>query len=83
MSRLFALVLCGLLAAGCGAETAGRSPEAGPADTVAYLDPGSEFPRLLYDHGVASLNDRCPVRRAKLNPKVPPTFVNGRPIGFC
>jgi len=47
--------------------------------------PGTEekLPRLRYADGQISLNDRCPVRHAKLNPKMAPVYVNGKPIGFC
>jgi hypothetical protein len=47
--------------------------------------PGTEekFPRLRFADGQISLNDRCPVRHAKLNPKMAPVYVNGKPIGFC
>lgn len=47
--------------------------------------PGTDekFPRLRYADGQISLNDRCPVRHAKLNPKMAPVYVNGKPIGFC
>ncbi len=42
------------------------------------------FPRIRYfDTGLVSLNDRCPVRKTPLNPKMPPVYVNGLPIGFC
>jgi len=75
----------GLVAAGCGSgkpasETA--SNMAG-ADTVAYVDPAAELSPLRYVPDVVSLNDRCPVRKGRLNRNVPPTFVNGRAIGFC
>jgi hypothetical protein len=47
--------------------------------------PGTDekFPRLRSADGQISLNDRCPVRHAKLNPKMAPVYVNGKPIGFC
>ncbi len=47
--------------------------------------PGVEekYPRLRYADGQISLNDRCPVRHVKLNPKMPPVYLNGKPIGFC
>lgn len=69
-----------LLAAGCGKE----KPESGmdllPA---AYTDTTAEFPHLRYRGGQESLNDRCPVRKAKLNLRLPPVYVNGHPVGFC
>ena len=50
---------------------------------AAYTDSTVEFPQLRFTNGASSLNDRCPVRKAKLNRKLAPLFVNGRPIGFC
>jgi hypothetical protein len=41
------------------------------------------FPRLVYPDGLVSLNDRCPVRKVELNPRMPPVYVNGQPVGFC
>ena len=44
----------------------------------------SLFPRIAYfDGALVSVNDRCAVRKVKLNPKMPPAYVNGRPVGFC
>lgn len=43
----------------------------------------NRFPHLLMQDGQMSLNDRCPVRKIGLNRRLPPLFVNGRPIGFC
>ena len=42
-----------------------------------------KFPRLKYADSLESLNDRCIVRKNKLNPKMRPVYVNGRPVGFC
>lgn len=41
------------------------------------------FPHLLMTDGRITLNDRCPVRKAILNKRLPALFVNGRPLGFC
>ena len=38
---------------------------------------------LMFADAQVSLNDRCIVRKARLNPRMPPMYVNGRPIGFC
>lgn len=46
-----------------------------PEDSLSHL-------RYLAD-GQTSLNDRCAVRKVRLNPKMPPLYVNGRPVGFC
>lgn len=48
---------------------------------VPATDPA--FPRLKYADSLTSLNDRCIVSQAKLNPKMVPLYVNGMPIGFC
>jgi len=55
------------------------------ADTgaVAYDVEAAEFPRIQFGDGQLSLNDRCIVRQVKLNLRMPPIYVNGRPIGFC
>jgi hypothetical protein len=48
------------------------------------VQPADSFPLVRYFEGnLLSLNDRCAVRKVKLNPKMPPVYVNGRPIGFC
>ena len=57
-------------------------PQNGSAQRyVPTQDP--EHPLLKYADSLTSLNDRCAVRKAKLNPKVRPVYVNGQPIGFC
>ena len=50
---------------------------------AAYSDTTLEFPHLRFTNQTLSLNDRCPVRKAKLNERLAPLFVNGQPIGFC
>jgi YHS domain-containing protein len=42
-----------------------------------------EFPKIKYADSLESLNDRCVVKKNKLNLKVRPVYVNWRPIGFC
>jgi hypothetical protein len=44
--------------------------------------PGSERWLLRWGQDVTA-NDQCPVRKARLNTKMPPVWVNGRAIGFC
>ena len=75
------LVLVALIGAGCGG--AEETPAVLQAAVAQYVDPDAEFPRLRFVDGQISLNDRCPVRRSKLNRRLPPIRVNGRPIGFC
>ena len=48
-----------------------------------YVDPSDSLPRIRYNDGQVSLNDRCPVRKVRLNLLLEPLYVNGRPIGFC
>jgi len=49
-----------------------------------YMSETDSLPRLRFrDDGQVSLNDRCAVRQVKLNPKMQPAYVNGRPVGFC
>ena len=48
-----------------------------------FDDPTAEKPRIRWGDGPTSLNDRCIVRKNKLNLRMPPIFVNGRAIGFC
>ena len=49
-----------------------------------FVNEEDSLPRLrFFESGLVSLNDRCPVLRVRLNPKMPPAWVNGRPIGFC
>jgi hypothetical protein len=49
-----------------------------------YVSPGDSLPRLRYfEDNQVSLNDRCAVRKVRLNPKMSPVYVNGQPIGFC
>ena len=41
-------------------------------------------PRLRYRDGQVSRNESCAIRLPnKLNPAIPPMYVNGSPIGFC
>jgi len=49
-----------------------------------YVNPQDSLPRVRYfETNLVSLNDRCAVRKVKLNTKMPPVYVNGRPVGFC
>lgn len=57
-----------------------------PTDSGAFYIPTSDplHPRVHYAEGQDSLNDSCIVLTGnKLSRRVPPAFVNGRPIGFC
>jgi len=49
-----------------------------------FVAPADSFPRVRYfESDKITLNDRCPVRKVPLNPKMTPVYVNGLPIGFC
>lgn len=57
-------------------------PLAGRAQRpVPTSDP--KLPRIKYADSLTSLNNRCMVRKGKLNPKVRPVYVNQQPVGFC
>lgn len=77
---------------GCSERAVSHIPENRP---LAYVDAdGSHesssidtlrnpMPHLRFADGQVSLNDRCPVRLAPLNVRLPGLYVNGRPVGFC
>ncbi len=73
------VIALAVLSINCSEQKAALVKDTG---TVAYAD-SSEFPRLIFADGQTSMNDRCMVRMAKLNRKMPPIYVNGRPVGFC
>jgi hypothetical protein len=77
--------LIALIAAfGCTGEKEEAEEPASYAAVGELLAPADSFPLVRYfDGDLVSLNDRCAVRKIKLNPKMPPVYVNGRPIGFC
>lgn len=69
--------MCAIAWAGlCVLPLAGRAQRRVPT-----ADP--EHPRIKYADSLISLNDRCMVRKSKLNPKVRPVYVNRQPVGFC
>lgn len=77
MSNAFP-ALVALFALGCAAE-----PKQGDG-VFAVTSTNPDRPRLRYLDGQLSLNSTCMIRLGnKLNPKVPPVFVNGAPLGFC
>ncbi len=48
------------------------------------ISPEDSFPRLRYfETNLVTINDRCAVRKTRLNPKMPAVYVNGQPVGFC
>jgi hypothetical protein len=62
-----------------------RPPRPLDDDGVAYvLGPNPSYARVRYVDGQVSLNESCAIRvENKLSRKIPPVYVNGRPIGFC
>jgi hypothetical protein len=49
-----------------------------------YVNAADSLPHIRYfDGDQVSLNDRCPVRKVRMNRSMPPAYVNGRPVGFC
>jgi len=42
-----------------------------------------EFPRVVQPDSLVTLNDRCIVRKKKLETSIRPVYVNLHPIGFC
>ena len=75
-------------AAAEGAGEAGMDPGLPRPAGVAGFEPRyaggtAEFPRIEFEAGLVSINDRCPPCGRKLGLKMPPIHVNGRPVGFC
>ncbi len=49
-----------------------------------FVTPSDSLPHLrFFADGKVTLNDRCPVRRVRLNPKMGASYVNNQPVGFC
>jgi len=49
-----------------------------------FIQPEDSLPRMRYfETGLVGVSDRCAVRKVRLNPKMPPVYVNGHPVGFC
>lgn len=75
-----AICAAGLLA--LAACTSGPELTGDGVFALASADP--KHPRLRYADGQVSLNDSCMIKLGnKLNPKVPPFYLNGSPVGFC
>lgn len=60
----------------------GFHPSTAAGQRFVATDP-VEHPRMSYGDTLISLNDRCPVRLAKLNPTMHPIYVNRQPVAFC
>ena len=85
MRRIRPEILVAITAIGWfGACAERQEPQLVPAIMkVDFADTDTLFPRLRFGDGQISLNDRCIVTQKKLNRRLPPIYVNGRPIGFC
>ena len=90
MNRTTAFFIAMAASAGMVGFACSKKQEAQKAPEKDYMvmgelvSPEDSMPRVRYfDDGQVSLNDRCAVRKVKLNPKMPPVYVNGQPIGFC
>lgn len=66
-----------------GESGEGEVATAGRLARLEYASETDTLPRIRFTDGLVSLNDRCMVRRVKLNAKVPPVYVSGQPVGFC
>jgi hypothetical protein len=90
-STVFLIALAAFLGAlgfACSKEKESASQEDEPPKEYMvmgeFVNPQDTLPRVrYYDSDLVSLNDRCAVRKIKLNIKMPPVYVNGQPIGFC
>lgn len=74
------------VASACSKKEAAKTEEPAKDYVVMgeFVNPQDTLPRLRYfEDNQVSLNDRCAVRKVKLNPKMPPVYVNGQPVGFC
>jgi hypothetical protein len=79
LSMLVVLVAAIMLA--CGNEPTSRLVD--DIGLGQYTDTTLAFPPMRYANGETTINDRCPVRKSALNPRLSPLFVNGKPLGFC
>jgi hypothetical protein len=79
------LLVAGGSAGGESEQKAEAVPEKAKRVAVGELvSPEDSLSHIRYFEGnQVSLNNRCPVRKVALNPKMPPVYVNGRPVGFC
>lgn len=77
-------VLAAVTALACSGQKKEAPPMMNHMVVGEYIQPEDSFPKLRYlETGLVSLNDRCAVRKTRLNSKMPPVYVNGQPIGFC
>jgi len=82
-----AVVVAGALTLACSKKKE-QAQEKGPEKDYMvmgeFVTPEDTLPRIrYYEDAQVSINDRCAVRKVKLNVKMPPLYVNGQPVGFC
>jgi hypothetical protein len=89
---LKATVLCWMAAVAVPASAATPQPQQAEATMMAakvepfaeFVSPADSLPQLRYfADGKTTLNDRCPVRKVRLNPRMGASYVNDHPVGFC
>jgi hypothetical protein len=75
---------CGAAAAQEPAAAAAEPKKPEPPAVAEFISPADSLPYLRYlADGLVTLNDRCPIRKVRLNPRMNAAYVNGRPVGFC
>lgn len=92
----FLLLLCAAIFGSVGVASAAQAATPQPQDAGArlmsgevaplaeFVSPADSLPRLRYlADGKTTLNDRCPVRKVRLNPRMGAAYVNDHPVGFC
>lgn len=83
-SIMTALLVVLAPAALMAAEDEPAAPMAKAPLLAEYTAPDDSLPTLrFFADGLETLNDRCPVRKVRLNPRMNAAYVNGRPVGFC
>ncbi|MCP4290207.1 MAG: hypothetical protein GY780_00055 [bacterium] len=84
LSQRIWILLLGLLIALSATLPTAAQPEQKNMVLGEFVAPADSFPKVrYYESDQVTLNDRCPVRKVPLNPKMMPVFVNNLPIGFC
>jgi hypothetical protein len=88
MRLMRGLILCAtaLAVTMASAQESGKKDEKKPKYKVLaqYVSPDDSLSQIRFlNDGQVSLNNQCPVRRVRLNIKMPAAYVNGRPVGFC
>lgn len=84
----FAVPLVAFVAAACSSggdgDTTAKKPRVEYEVLAEAVSPDDSLSQLRYfDGDQITLNDRCPVRKVPLNPRMTPAYVNGHPVGFC